>query len=114
MTISLVIRKAHRADAQDVGAVRDAAILSGCSRHYQAALLGQWIAGPMDDGFIEDVEAKLYVASIGDRTVATGKIDVESGRIDAIFVIPDCMRSGIGRAMMDLLNSSRSMLASGG
>lgn len=97
---ALVIRKAQRADARDVRAVRDAAILSGCARHYPTALLRQWITGPLREEFIEDVEAGFYLACIGDRTVATGKIDLQSGRIDAIFVIPDHMRSGIGRAMM--------------
>ena len=103
MTIPIVIRKAQRADARDIRAVRDAAILSACGGHYQASLLSDWTAGPIDDEFIEDVEARFYVASIRDRTVAVGKIDLESGHIDAIFVIPDCMRSGIGQAMMNHL-----------
>jgi len=98
-----VIRKAQRADAPNVRAVRDAAILSGCAGHYQASLLSEWITGPIDDGFIEDVAARFYLASIGDKTVATGKVDLESGHIDAIFVIPDHMHSGIGRAMMNHL-----------
>jgi GNAT superfamily N-acetyltransferase len=103
MTRQVVIRKAKGADARDVRAVRDAAILSGCSGHYQASLLTQWTAGPIDDGFIEDVETSFHVASIGDRIIATGKIDLKSGRIDAILVVPDCMRSGIGRAMLNYL-----------
>jgi GNAT superfamily N-acetyltransferase len=103
MTIAVVIHKAQRADARDVRAVRDAAILSGCGGHYQASLLRQWTIAPIDNSFIEDVEATFYVASIGDRIVATGKIDLKTGRLDAIFVLPDCMRSGIGRAMMNHL-----------
>ena len=106
MILPVVIRKAQRADAQDVRAVRDAAILTECAGHYQASLLSEWTTGPIDDGFIDDVEARFYVASIGDRIVATGKIDLESGRIDAMFVIPDCMRFGISRAMITHLRTT--------
>jgi GNAT superfamily N-acetyltransferase len=99
-TPRLTIRKAVAADAPAVQAVRDAAILSACAGHYSATELGQWTGGPIDDDFVDDVAARFYVASIGNRIVAIGCIDLESANILAVFVLPDCMRRGIGRAML--------------
>ncbi len=50
--------------------------------------------------FIELVEKHLYVATIAGTVVGTGMVNLESGKVDAIFVHPNYMRCGIGRQIM--------------
>ena len=98
--IEPLIRKAATSDAQSIFDLRIAAINSQCTSHYAAPDLEMWTAGPMSPSFVNMVEDKAYVAMLGDKVVASGMIDLESGKIDAVFVLPSLMRQGIGGRMM--------------
>lgn len=100
MSRDVAIRKARREDAQAVWDVRNAAILAGCARHYPIDLLKVWTDGEITEEFADDVAAGFCVAVIDGAVVATGMIDLDSGHVDAIFVRPDSMRSGIGRKVL--------------
>jgi GNAT superfamily N-acetyltransferase len=50
--------------------------------------------------FAAAVEEGFLVATVDDRVVATGMINLATGKIDAIFVHPDFMKRGIGAAMI--------------
>lgn len=54
----------------------------------------------MPDAFVEDVERSFVIARREGRVVGTGALDVKTGKIDAVFVHPGYMRSGIGRAIV--------------
>jgi GNAT superfamily N-acetyltransferase len=101
--MTAIIRKASADDAAISWEIRRAAILDQCTGHYQAELLAIWTDGEMDDGFVQFVSEQLHVATIDSVVVATGMIDSQSGRVDAIFVRPDMMRRGIGKQMMTFL-----------
>ena len=59
----------------------------------------------MSPQFVRMVEDKAYVAIIGDQVAASGMVDLASGQVDAVFVSPNLMGRGIGRAMMLHLES---------
>lgn len=94
------IRKARRDDAQAVWDLRNAAILAECGSHYSPAELEIWTAGEMTEDFAQAVDDYWYVATSDGRVVGTGTIALASGKVDAIFVQPDRMRTGIGRQML--------------
>lgn len=100
MSRTVTIRKARKDDAQAVWDVRDAAILAECAGHYPVGSLKVWTDGEITEEFIDAVPARFYVAVIHDAIVATGMVDLDSGHVDAIFVRPDYMRSGIGRKVL--------------
>lgn len=96
----MVIRKAHKDDAQEIRRIRNAAIASQCVGNYSPEELEIWTGGEMTEQFIEAVEDGFYVAILDGRVVGTGMIDLESGKVDAIFVHPSHMRTGIGRQVL--------------
>jgi GNAT superfamily N-acetyltransferase len=100
MKNSPLIRKATAVDAQSIFDIRILAINNQCSGHYAADDLARWTAGVMSPQFVQMVEDRAYIATIGDQVVASGMIDLDSGQVDAVFVSPKLMGQGLGRAMM--------------
>jgi GNAT superfamily N-acetyltransferase len=96
----LAIRKADKDDARVIWDIRNAAIISQCTGHYSAEELEIWTRGEMTEQFTETVEDSFYVATLDDHVVGTGMINLEAGTVDAIFVRPGQMRTGIGRQLL--------------
>ncbi len=97
---SFNIRKATRADADAAWRVRRAAVMSGCISAYPLSQLDEWTGGAASKAFADAVEERFLVATVDDRVVGTGMIDVATGRIDAIFVDPAYMKRGIGAGIV--------------
>ena len=98
--LTIEIRKACAADAAAAWDIRNGSILSQCTGRYPAESLAIWTDGAITEEFTEFVVERVYVAAVGDEVVATGMIDLDTGRLDAIHVRPDMMRRGIGRQML--------------
>ena len=97
------IRKANENDAQAIWGIRIAAIDSQCAGYYPPKSLEIWTSGEMTKQFVKTVADRFYVATIDGLIVGTGMIDLKSGKIDAIFVHPSKIRSGVGRKIMSYL-----------
>jgi GNAT superfamily N-acetyltransferase len=97
------IRKANIDDAATSFAIRRDAIREHCRGHYPQADLDIWTAGAMSETFARRVAEAFYVAMVDGAVVGTGMIDLASGRIDAVFVLPAYMGQGVGRALVDYL-----------
>ncbi len=99
------MRKAERNDAQAAWDIRNAAINSQCAGHYPPELLRIWTEGEMTEQFVTTVVDRFYVATLDDNVVGTGMIDLESGKVDAIFVHPSKMRLGVGKRILSYLEN---------
>ncbi|MFZ6749955.1 GNAT family N-acetyltransferase [Undibacterium sp. Ren11W] len=98
------IRKALLSDAQAIHDIRNAAICAGSSGYYSPDLIARWTEGDLATaGFCEAVRNSFYVAELGGQVVGTGAIDIASGKLDAIFVSPSHMKTGLGRTMLQFL-----------
>jgi GNAT superfamily N-acetyltransferase len=97
------IRKATLEDAAVSFAVRREAIRAQCRDHYPADDLAVWTSGDMSETFAARVAETFHVAVVDGHVVGTAMIDLATGRIDAVFVLPEYMRRGMGRALMDHL-----------
>ncbi|AND67603.1 hypothetical protein ATSB10_01490 [Dyella thiooxydans] len=97
------IRTATLADAPTAFAIRREAILTQCAGYYPEQDLAIWTSGEMSELFALRVADAFHVAEIDGGVVGTGMIDLASGKIDAIFVRPDWMGRGVGRALMSHL-----------
>ena len=97
------IRKADEDDAQAAWDTRNAAISSQCTGHYPPASLEIWTGGEMTDQFVRTVAEKFYVATLDEQIIGAGMIDLESGKVDAMFVHPNNMGMGVGRMILSYL-----------
>ncbi|MCE9678093.1 GNAT family N-acetyltransferase [Shewanella sp. AS1] len=101
------IRKAVRADVTAVFTIRRRAILDKCSGFYSDKQLALWTQGDYSPEFAKDVADNFYVAQLTDRlnskVIASGKLSLETGVIDAIFVDPDFFGQGVARSMLQHL-----------
>jgi len=94
------ICKAGANDAHSAWAIRNSSIQRQCAGCYPLEVVDAWTSGEMPDAFVEDVERSFFVARLEGRVVGTGALDLKTGKIDAVFVHPDYMRFGIGRAIV--------------
>lgn len=101
----ITIRKASREDVQAAWQIRNAAINSQCVSHYSSEVLTLWTQGEISERFIKEVENDFYVATIDNQIVSMGMINLESGKIDGIFVHPNHMGMGVGRQIILHLQS---------
>ena len=97
---TVYIRKATIDDALMTFAIRRAAIRARCRDHYPWQDLEKWTSGEMSETFAKRVADQFYVAVTPEQIVGTGMIDLATGKIDAVFVEPEYMGRGVGRAIM--------------
>lgn len=98
-----IIRAITVNDAVVAHEVRKLAILGQCKDFYPQNLLNAWTEGDATDWFRGKVGKHFYVLEVNKQVVATGLLDLEVGKLDAIFVHPDYMRHGYGSSMMSHL-----------
>lgn len=100
-----LIRKAAGSDAQAILDIRAAAIRAQCRGFYSAEILDAWTSGDLTEEFVSWVESSFHVAVDDDRVLGCGAIDIDSGQIDGVFVLPDSMGAGIGRQLLVYLEA---------
>ncbi len=103
-----MIRRATKQDAPAIWALRTAAIRAQCQGFYSHRTLDIWTNGIPTEQFALWVESSFYVAIDGDRVLGSGAIDLGSGKIDGVFVLPSSMSKGIGRQLLAHLESMAS------
>jgi len=97
------IRKAARSDAKNIFDIRSRAILDQCPAYYSEEQLSLWTPGEMSEAFIADVGATFYVSEVDDRVIGSGKINTQTGVVDAIFVDPGFFGKGAAKMMLQFL-----------
>lgn len=85
--------------------VRTAAIHAQCCGFYSAKLIEAWTSGGPTAEFTRRVETSFYVVNDGDKVVGCGAIDLGSGQIDAVFILPEFMGRGVGRQLLTHLEN---------
>ena len=101
----LTIRKATSADAVDTWNIRALSVLAACVNHYPTAALSTWVDGAPGEKWARLVESGFYLVEEADLIVGTGMLTLSNGQVDAIFVRPSHMGRGVGRTMLDFLES---------
>ncbi|GIU46930.1 GNAT family N-acetyltransferase [Shewanella algidipiscicola] len=99
----ITIRKAIKSDAQVIYELRRRAILAKCSAYYSKQQLTLWTQGGVSDGFVQDVTDTFYVSEKGGRVIGSGKLNTDTGLVDAIFVEPEHFGIGAARQMLEFL-----------
>ena len=99
----LNFKKATRDDARAALEIRNAAILNQCVGCYPMEALKIWASDELSESFKDTVEKHFYIAVDCNQMIGTGMINIETGKIDAVFVHPDHMRKSIGRRIVQFL-----------
>ncbi|WP_159737623.1 GNAT family N-acetyltransferase [Vibrio atypicus] len=99
----ITIRKANAADVQPIYDLRKRAILNQCADHYQPEQLALWTQGGISDKLLQDIVATFYVSELNDQVIGCGKLNTESGMVDAIFVDPPYFGLGAAKLMLSFL-----------
>ncbi|OOF26362.1 GNAT family N-acetyltransferase [Salinivibrio proteolyticus] len=99
----ITIRKANQSDAQAIFDLKSRAILAKCSAHYTEEQLSLWAQGSVSERFIDDVVDTFYVSEIDGQVIGSGKLNTQTGLVDAIFVEPDYSGRGAAKKMLQFL-----------
>ncbi|MPX90425.1 GNAT family N-acetyltransferase [Salinivibrio sp. VYel1] len=99
----ITIRKANQSDAQAIFDLRNRAILAKCSAHYTEEQLSLWTQGSVSERFIADVVDTFYVSEMDGQVIGSGKLNTQTGLVDAIFVEPDYSGRGAAKKMLQFL-----------
>ena len=101
----VIIRKAKREDAKAAWDIRNAAILNQCVGYYPIDDLEIWTSGELSQRFTDAVEKHFHVATDNNQVIGTGMVNLETGKIDAMFVHPNYMAMGVGRTIIKYLEN---------
>ncbi|KHA62097.1 GNAT family acetyltransferase [Vibrio variabilis] len=97
------IRKANASDVQPIYDLRKRSILAKCADHYQPEQLALWTQGGVSEQLKEDIVATFYVSEVDGNVVGCGKLNTETGMVDAIFVDPPYFGLGAAKKMLAFL-----------
>lgn len=93
----VVIRKAKPADNEAVGRVHLRAIEEICASHYTLEEIEAWARPRKPNHYVESISNNdFYVAEENGDVVGFGTLNQERGEIEAVYVLPEVMRRGIG------------------
>ncbi|MFC4448298.1 GNAT family N-acetyltransferase [Halorussus aquaticus] len=99
------LRPAKPSDTEAILVVHVAAIIAHGPSAYTDEQVAAWAAKPEGTdrytNAIEDSSTELVVAETDGRVVGFGKLDVERGEVEAVFVDPERNGEGIGSAILN-------------
>ncbi|WKE65588.1 GNAT family N-acetyltransferase [Gallaecimonas kandeliae] len=94
------LRQATPADAAAIWELRRLSLLAGCRGFYPDDLLEAWAGGPMPADFAQHIRGHWYLIEEGQQLLASGTVNLDSGRLDGLLVHPEAFRQGLGKWMM--------------
>lgn len=100
-TASFAVRPAEESDVDAIFRVHGESIRALCRDRYEEREIAAWIAFRPPEAYrTAFVSRELYVAERDGRIVGFGQLDPRRGEIEACYVSPDAIRSGIGAALL--------------
>ncbi len=97
----LVIRRAKPEDNDSIGRVHLRAITEICSSHYAPEEIEAWAKPRNPDHYVEAIRNKeFYVAEENGIIVGFGTLNQTNREVEAIYVLPEFARRGIGQKIL--------------
>lgn len=97
----VTIRLATAADNIAISALQMDSIRSLCSGHYAPEQIEAWASRRTPELYERVLEnQELYVAERDGILVGFGQLDLESGQVVAVYVMPAAARMGVGTALL--------------
>ena len=96
-----VVRPARESDVEQIYRVHGDSIRALCSERYGEREIAAWIAfRPQDSYRTAFASRELFVAEWQGQIVGFGQLDPRRGEIEACYVAPEAVGSGIGAALL--------------
>jgi GNAT superfamily N-acetyltransferase len=96
-----VVRPARESDVDQIVRVHSDSIRTLCRERYGEREIAAWIAfRPSDSYRMAFASRELFVAEWQGQIVGFGQLDPRRGEIEACYVAPEAIRSGIGAALL--------------
>lgn len=104
----MFIRAARVDDARAICELHVAAIRQVCAPHYDAEAVEVWVAGKKPEGYVAAMatHVMLVAQGDGDEVVGFGELHVKGAEIRAVYVRPDRLRQGAGKALVNALEQA--------
>ena len=100
----ITIRKAKQEDRESIWRVHIRAIKEVCKSHYSENELEAWTGVLKPSRYTADIGNRTFlVAKDRENIVGFGRLNLENGKIEAVYVCPDHNRQGIGRKILNAL-----------
>ena len=100
----ITIRRATRQDRDSIWCVHIQAIKEICKSHYTKDETQAWSKLLKPGRYEKAIDSKaLFVADDDDSIVGFGHLDLENGRIEALYVSPKYVGIGVGKKILQTL-----------
>lgn len=107
MSSELRVRRARAEDVPIVAEIHRRSILALCATAYPPEVLQRWVDGRPPDRHRKLFEQKHVVVCERDGEVlGFGIVDLEGGRVFAVYVTPTAARGGVGRLLLATLEDA--------
>ena len=101
------VRPATRADADSIWRVHGDSIRALCRDRYRPEEIAAWIAVRNPESYRVALQSReLFVAEDGGTIVGFGQLDPAKGEVEACYVAPDAIGSGVGSLLLARMEES--------
>jgi GNAT superfamily N-acetyltransferase len=106
------IRRAAAADCAPIWAVHTRAIRHGCAPHYAPEDIAAWSGrmSPATYGELLLTRSMFVAEAEGGRIAGFAQLETGEGVVEGVYVDPDFMRQGVGRALVAALEDEAQRL----
>ncbi|WP_435361045.1 GNAT family N-acetyltransferase [Haloarchaeobius sp. DFWS5] len=102
----VTLRPATRDDRQAIATMHAASIRRLGRTHYDEQQVRAWAGNKRPERYpVGEEDEYLVVAEFDDELAGYGHLRLEDGEVRAVYVSPDFARRGVGRALLDHLES---------
>jgi GNAT superfamily N-acetyltransferase len=102
--MSIHVRLAEEADAAGLAAVNIRSIREVCGKDYQDPdHLDRWCANKTEENFrkwMAEPQMRVLAGLVDDRLGGIGMIDLEKGYVHMLYLVPEALGHGLGKAML--------------
>ena len=104
MSKTVEITRARLDDRHEICRVQKSSITVLCGEHYTLEEIEAWVEPKQPDDYLRAIEKEIVlVAKIKNRIVGFAQMTREDARINALYIDPEHIRSGIGTRLLGIL-----------
>ena len=102
----ITIRRATLRDRESIWNVHIHAIQEVCKSHYSQKEIEDWSEVLKPTRYNEPIKRGSFLVAVDDNViVGFGNLNQDSGEIEAVYVAPEYVRRGVGREILQALES---------
>lgn len=108
----MLIRAAITSDVEAIAAVRASAIRDVCGPSYDPSQIQAWISSKTPQDYVRALlHRPVFVAVRDGGVVGFSELDSSTGEVCAVYVHPDALREGVGRELLQAVETCATELA---